>query len=291
MRNLIAISGKIGSGKDTVGSIIQYLTTPEGSNKFSIDDYLNDTSSYLYAGNSFQIKKFADGLKDCVCILIGCTRLQLENQKFKDTSLGPEWWKYEVRWTSFDVLDGIYDTHKEAAERAIQLGASNYDIENLDIIDTIKLTPRKLLQLLGTECGRNIIHPNIWINAAFADYKDKYEALPTLVTEYPKWIFTDMRFPNELEAIKSRSGITIRVNRPLLVDFHGSFVDNTYKNETHRVGKQISGTTKYELIPLNEHESEIALDNSEFDYVIDNNSSIDSLIGKVQAILELEKII
>ena len=34
----------------------------------------------------------------------------------------------------------------------------------------VKLTPRKLLQLLGTDCGRDIIHPNIWVNALFADY-------------------------------------------------------------------------------------------------------------------------
>jgi hypothetical protein len=35
------------------------------------------------------------------------------------------------------------------------------------------LTPRRMLQLLGTDCGRNIIHPNIWVNATMVDYKEK----------------------------------------------------------------------------------------------------------------------
>jgi hypothetical protein len=115
----------------------------------------------------------------------------------------------------------------------------------------IKLTPRELLQLLGTEAGRNIIHPNIWVNALFADYKLEYDksdfnriaieeglidgkssgnlhALKKLgitkgninfqlddkyKTKHPNWIITDVRFPNEAKAIKDRGGIVIRVNR------------------------------------------------------------------------------
>ena len=30
---------------------------------------------------------------------------------------------------------------------------------------------------------------------------------------YPNWIITDVRFPNEADAIKGRGGIIIRVNR------------------------------------------------------------------------------
>ena len=29
---------------------------------------------------------------------------------------------------------------------------------------------RELLQILGTDCGRNIIHPNCWVNALFSNY-------------------------------------------------------------------------------------------------------------------------
>ena len=42
--------------------------------------------------------------------------------------------------------------------------------------------------------------------------------------------------------------------------------------------------------PMNEHESEIALDNAEFDYTIENDGTIEDLIEKVKQILIKEKI-
>ena len=41
-----------------------------------------DTVDLSEVTNS-EIKKFADKLKDIVCLLIGCTREQLEDQEFK----------------------------------------------------------------------------------------------------------------------------------------------------------------------------------------------------------------
>jgi len=112
----------------------------------------------------------------------------------------------------------------------------------------VKLTPRKLLQLLGTEAGRNIIHPNIWVNALFASYlKDS------------NWVVTDVRFPNEAQAIKDRGGITIRVTRP------GTATGN--------------------------HPSEIALDDAKFKYEIINDGSMEELVKKVKEILIKEKLI
>ena len=77
---LIGVSGKINSGKDLVGKIIQYLTNK--SNVYPFDLKLD----YSYRSN-WQIKKFADPLKDMVCILLGCTREQLEDQRIKSLTL------------------------------------------------------------------------------------------------------------------------------------------------------------------------------------------------------------
>ena len=66
------------------------------------------------------------------------------------------------------------------------------------------MTPRKMLQQVGTDLFRNQLHPNTWVNATFANYHDN------------NWIITDVRFPNELEAIKKHNGITIRINRGLV---------------------------------------------------------------------------
>lgn len=74
------------------------------------------------------------------------------------------------------------------------------------------MTPRLLLQIIGTDCIRNKVHPNAWVNALFADYKYEIHRseVPTRAAGfidqhvYPNWIITDMRFPNELEAIKKK---------------------------------------------------------------------------------------
>jgi hypothetical protein len=43
------------------------------------------------------------------------------------------------------------------------------------------------MQLIGTDCGRDIIHPNIWLNATMEKY----------VPGKSNWVLTDTRFPNE----------------------------------------------------------------------------------------------
>ena len=117
------------------------------------------------------------------------------------------------------------------------------------------MTYREFLQKLGTEAMREGLHTNVWVNALFADYK------PPKMSQYnpSNWIITDMRFPNELEAVEERKGITIRVVR--------------------------SGTT------VGTHASETALDDAYFDHVISNNGTIEDLIEKVRQILTIERII
>lgn len=231
MKNLIGISGKMGSGKDTVGYIVQYLTDPYAKkNNLSFEQWLDERSEiapgYVYTESDWELKKYADKLKDIVCMLIGCTRKQLEDNEFKNAPLNSDW----------DDSHGIS-------------------------------TPRELLQVLGTDCGRDMIHTNIWTNALFADYKPiggKMIANPKpehLV--YPSWIITDMRFPNELSYIKAKGGITIRVNTT-------RFIYN---------GK------------VSNHVSETALDNSTFDYVIDNSGTFDELVEHVREILVREGVI
>lgn len=60
---------------------------------------------------------------------------------------------------------------------------------------------RRTLQRLGTDAVRTIA-PDFWIDAAFA----------TLDVEGPV-VFTDVRFPNEADAIRERGGIIVRIER------------------------------------------------------------------------------
>ena len=232
---------------------------------YSFSDFARETPFGKNQSN-FEIKKFADKLKDIVCLLIGCTREQLEDREFKEKELGEEWNCY------------IFNNGKKEELTLNYIIAKTLSADNR-IISRI-LTPRLLLQLLGTECIRDKVHPNAWVNALFADYKYEIHRseVPTRAAGfidqhvYPNWIITDMRFPNELEAIKSRGGITIRVNRPYTTVVGGNGIPATFSQNQF-------------------HPSETSLDSATFDFVISNDKDIEHLINEVRKILEKLNII
>jgi hypothetical protein len=212
---IIGINGKIGSGKDTIGEIIQGLCL---TNK----------------GQVFEIKKFAGKLKQIGSILSGVSAEKFEDQEFKKQEM-PECWN-----------------------KLQQSGRSKV---------SMPMTYREFLQKIGTEAMREGLHTNVWVNALFADYTAKW--IPTgnaieedevsLEKQYPNWIITDMRFPNEMDAVELRWGITIKVVRP--------------------------GTA------VGTHLSETALDDAKFDYEIINDGTLEDLVHKVRDILVKEELI
>ena len=80
---IIGISGKLNSGKDTVGEIVQILSTSPHFTDEAVLSFIGRTK----INPVWQIKKFADKLKDIVCMLLGCTREQLEDRSIKSLSL------------------------------------------------------------------------------------------------------------------------------------------------------------------------------------------------------------
>jgi len=271
--NLIGISGKIGSGKGEVGVVLQYLnclklnTLAEHQKDYN-DFRLLKVSNGLQS--EYQIKKFDNKRKDIVCLLLGCTRDQLE--KDLDKELGEEW------------------------NQPKHYGCKNYEPDDgggncsFCHCDEKPLTPRKLLQLLDTEAGRGIIHPSIWINALFADYKVSKRDFKdgdyiggscvdcgkligvscakrqlwcltcSKKEDKPNWIITDVKRPDQAQAIKDRGGIVIRVDR-------GYALENEFDERTRMDNEQPSETALYDY---------------EFDHVIDNNGSIEELVEKVK---------
>jgi hypothetical protein len=240
---IIAINGKIGSGKDTIGKMIQYLTST-AVDKYAFDEFLDYdklgirvATDYEY-WSDWQIKKFAGKLKQIASILSGIPAYKFEDQEFKNTFLSNEW---------------------------------NYFLKDKTITDdgiglvVNKMTVREFLQKLGTEAMRNGLHTNTWVNALFSDYtvntiavgSNEFDVIDEDVE--PKWIITDLRFPNEYDAVAERNGITIRVTRP----------------------DTVCGT----------HPSETALDTYSFDYEISNDGDYTALLNKVRAILVKENLI
>lgn len=215
---IIGVSGYSGSGKDTVGTIIQYLNclNPQSS----IEQICSNYSEYEYwldEQSDWEIRKFAGKLKDIASHLTGIDIEDFEDQEFKKTNLSKEWWT---------TCDEGYQP----------------------------MTVRDFLQKLGTDALRNGLHDNVWVNALMADYKPDEDG------DLPNWIITDTRFPNEAQAIKDKGGIIIRVTRP-------------------------------GVEPINNHPSEVSLDNWKFDYTLVNKSDIFDLKQSVRDILKHIKVL
>jgi len=73
-----------------------------------------------------------------------------------------------------------------------------------DVIEVLGASPRKLMQTLGTEWGRNLINPDLWLILA----KQR------LLNYGPGMIIPDVRFENEAAWVRSQGGTLIHVERP-----------------------------------------------------------------------------
>lgn len=100
-----------------------------------------------------------------------------------------------------------------------------------DIIPYLGVSYRHVLQTLGTEWGRNLIHPDIWVILAFR----RFNAL-----QLENVVFSDCRFINEYNAIRETGGVII-----------------------HLVGPKTNA--------IDNHESEAGLPVGPNDYIIDNS--------------------
>ena len=222
---IIGVSGYINSGKDTVGKIIQYLDS----------------------GSKLPFEEWTKSIIHCTGYDIG----------------GESMYKCENRWK----------IRKFAAKVKVIAGLLlNVDVERFEdrkYKDTQlgpewdNMTVRAFMQKLGTDAMRYGLHPDVWVNALMSEYKAGPHSGVTRDLRYPDWIITDVRFPNEAEAIKEKDGFVIRINRypqgvsPKLMDLH---------------------------------ESETALDEWEFDHVVWNNGTIEDLINQIKEILKINKV-
>ncbi len=289
--NLLGISGKAGSGKDTVGKIIQYLQYKQDQGTdISYKDYKIESLEY---DNKWKIKKFAYKVKQILSILTGIPIEDFEKEEIKNSYLGLEWQRFRVVDKDLNRIEPIYlATYKEACELK-ERRLKSWPYLNL-VVQPYSITVRQAMQLIGTDLFRDKFHPSTWGNALFSEYKslpkeksghdkalgmyscvcsicgsrfssrNKYQTLCKKHWDetnlLPNWVITDLRFENEAQAILDRGGILIRVNRPI-------------------------GKITYPFI-LDTHPSETALDNyDKFHYTSDNNGTIEELIVKVEEIL------
>ena len=99
-------------------------------------------------------------------------------------------------------------------------------------------TPRYAMQTLGTEWGRDMIHKDLWAMA----WKNTRPGNRDIVVD-------DLRFPNEIEVLRSLNGLVIKVERP------GQEHTQAHESEAHELP---------------------------YDFILENDGTIEDLYRKIE---------
>lgn len=74
------------------------------------------------------------------------------------------------------------------------------------------MSPRQLMQFLGTDCLRKHISDTIFIDMMSAEH-DELSVINDNSSDNSYMIITDMRFNNEAEWVKERGGLVVKIER------------------------------------------------------------------------------
>lgn len=225
----IGLCGDAGAGKDTVANMMQEYF--EGSaTKYS----------------------FAEPVYRLAAAILGTTVPDLENRSTKEVTQS---WQITQRClvNARDYFNSInldhYKDFPEAwhefvvhLENYMQPYSSLYEKE--DTIFTLSISPRKMLELVGTELGREILQQDVWIDRIVRD---------VALNKVRVAIISDVRFENEAKFIHDKEGELIKI----------AATKNPYKiNSNHLSNKGIdqeylTGVIVNEMNGLKELEEEV----------------------------------
>lgn len=129
------------------------------------------------------------------------------------------------------------------------------------------ITPRLALQLMGTEAGREVFGEDVWVQSLM------YRASSNKNT-----VIADVRFPNEIEAIRKAGGHLVLVKRGEDPVWYATARDD---NSSHKMGKYKMAVQYPDV-----HISEWAwVGHKDIEYIIRNDSTLEDLRKEVEKML------
>jgi hypothetical protein len=185
------------------------------------------TAADILVSKGFKKESFADPVKDAVAAIFSWDRAMLEG----DTSESRKFRETKDEWWS-----------------------SRF---NCDV------TPRHMLQIMGTEAGRNTFHDKLWIHS-----------MEKRLEKNEHTVIADVRFANECDFIRSKGGFIVRVVRGKEPKWYEDALRANKEKNTDLMSKHAI------------HYSEWAWIGQKLDYQLDNNGSMIMLEGGIKHMLK-----
>lgn len=187
------------------------------------------TAADILVSKGFKKESFADPVKDAVAAIFDWDRSLLEGDTEESRifrETRDEWWSKRF----------------------------NYDV-----------TPRYMLQLMGTEAGREVFHDSLWIHS-----------MEKRIEKNKDTVIADVRFANECDFIRSKGGFIVRVVRGKEPNWYDAALKDN-RNGTDEM-KENFGEIHY---------SEWAWIGQKLDYQIDNSASMIMLESTINHMLKV----
>lgn len=160
------------------------------------------------------------------------------------------------------MLEGDTDESREWREETDEWWAI--------LLDDPDFSPRKALQLMGTQAGRNVFGKDLWVGA-----------VEKVILENPgNYVIPDIRFPNEIEMIHRLRGTVARIKRSEDPSWFNVALEWNNTNKKCKKNK----TNNHRVFPgvlKNIHESERDWIGEKFDFIIENNGTLKELEEKL----------
>lgn len=157
--------------------------------------------------------------------------------------------------TAANHLANVHGFQTYAFADPLREGLMNiFNLSPCDFDDDLKEQPigwlgrstRELMQSMGTEWGRNMVHPELWLLLAEQNLEFLGQAHDTATG----FVISDLRFENEADFVRKRGGIVIHVLRP-------------------------------DAAEVNPHVSETGIGIQDNDLVLHNEGALDDLFGQL----------
>lgn len=165
-------------------------------------------ANYLVTKHNFIRVSFAEAIRQGIGKgVFGLTDEEMTNDNLKEKA-HPYWDKKLHIYDVLQVCEACgYTTEKKLPADRIVISPDCPDCTATmtQEAERIVISPRTILQLAGTEGGRHIFGTSLWVDVAFRQIELNPEK---------RFVISDVRFPNEAEAILERKGMLFKIDRP-----------------------------------------------------------------------------